>query len=372
MSQRIRELDGIRGIAVLAVFVWHYFTCLKPADVPQGTLLDYLLKSTYWCWAGVDLFFVLSGFLIGGIILDKHGDRSFLKVFWIRRACRILPALMLLLAVCLLCFNVLDRARYSWLFTDFMPWWSYPTFTQNIFMGFAGTDGARFLSVTWTLAIEEQFYLVAPLLIFIVGRKIWVRSILPLMLVAVFLRFNFPGFQASVNTLFRMDSLLFGVLVAAVVRNEDAWASLQRFRRTVFTILLIMVPLTGWLLFADALGPLKYSWVALVFAVFILWALLYKGSTWTFPLRAKWLCFFGALSYGLYLYHVAILGLLHGWIRHGQVPSWDGQEAALVTCLAAVLSIAAAWASFRFVESRFLAWAHHFEYGKKVGSAARG
>ena len=78
MSKRIKELDGVRGIAILMVMVWHYFTCQwSPAD--SGSLLWYLQHSTIACWSGVDLFFVLSGFLIGGIILDNHEKPGFLK-----------------------------------------------------------------------------------------------------------------------------------------------------------------------------------------------------------------------------------------------------------------------------------------------------
>ena len=66
--------------------------------------------------------------------------------------------------------------RFTWLFKNLMPWWTYVTFTQNIAMGFKNTFGGHFLGVTWSLAIEEQFYLFAPILMLLFGKKTWIRK----------------------------------------------------------------------------------------------------------------------------------------------------------------------------------------------------
>ena len=94
---RIKELDGIRGLAILMVLILHYFYQLSLGSVDNGSLLVHLHNFTHWFWSGVDLFFVLSGFLIGGIIIDNRESTNFLQVFYIRRALRILPAYSLLL-----------------------------------------------------------------------------------------------------------------------------------------------------------------------------------------------------------------------------------------------------------------------------------
>jgi peptidoglycan/LPS O-acetylase OafA/YrhL len=88
-TKRISQLDGVRGVAILLVLVYHYFTCQIIAE--PGTLFSYLKRATSLTWSGVDLFFVLSGFLIAGILLDHRNTANYFRVFYLRRACRILP-----------------------------------------------------------------------------------------------------------------------------------------------------------------------------------------------------------------------------------------------------------------------------------------
>src|SRR5258708_26124148 len=94
---RIKELDGIRGLAILMVLILHYFYQLSLGSVDNGSLLGHLHNFTHWFSSGVDLFFVLSGFLIGGMILDNLGSKNFLHLFYLHRVVRIPPALSLLL-----------------------------------------------------------------------------------------------------------------------------------------------------------------------------------------------------------------------------------------------------------------------------------
>jgi peptidoglycan/LPS O-acetylase OafA/YrhL len=360
---RFRELDGIRGIAILMVVICHYFTTRIESPVP-GSWLAYFHLATGSFWSGVDLFFVLSGFLIGGIILDHHGKRGFLKVFWIRRSCRILPVLALLLGVCGVAWHVLDRSRYAWLFDDLMPFWSYATFTQNIFMGMRGTFGGNFLGVTWSLAVEEQFYLLAPLLIVWVGRRRWVRGLIPLIVVAFFLRVAFGGGTIGyVNTFFRMDSLLTGVLVAVLFRSADSWRHLEKGRGSLALAFFVMLASTGVLTKINGFGYFKFSWFALLYGAFLALALLYRGTAWTAALRAPWLCFFGGIAYGLYMYHQAVQGLLHGWLRDGAKPGLQDAAAVQVTWLSLGVATLAAAVSFRFYEAFFLRIGKRYRYG---------
>lgn len=364
-SDRIVELDGVRGVAILMVLVWHYYTAQTGAAEPL-TLAAAFRSVTELFWSGVDLFFVLSGFLIGGIILDHHARGGFLRVFWLRRCCRILPPMALLLIACWAGYHFLDHRRYAWLFDNLMPWWSYATFTQNIVMGLRGTFGAHFLDATWSLAVEEQFYIFAPLLVLLLGAKRWVQILPALILTALVLRLAFPGFHTYVGTPFRMDSLLSGFLVAAVFRNESAFAWLQARRTSVFVFLGIMVLATLWRAAAggfgqfghDAAAAFAFTWFAALYSVFLLVVLLYRGSAVTAPLRTGIVCFFGAISYGLYLFHQPISGLLHGWLRDGAVPQFGA-----VSLLALVVSVAFAWLSFRYFESPFLLLGRRHKYG---------
>ncbi|MFP6876218.1 MAG: acyltransferase [Roseibacillus sp.] len=361
MKGRIRELDGVRGIAILMVLVWHYVTGVEK-EVAPGSLVEGLLQPTGVFWSGVDLFFVLSGFLIGGIILDSCRKKNFLKVFWIRRSCRILPVLGVLLISCYGLKLVLSSDDFGWLFFDLMPWYSYATFTQNFFMA-SGGFGGNFLGVTWSLAVEEQFYIVAPLLILLIGRVAWVKSIVPLILVAFLLRLALPGFHTYVVTLFRMDALMAGVAVAVLVRSEAIWSAAQKLQLSILLCFMVMLCITFTLSMAGGFGSFKYSWFAILYATFLLVALLYRGSGLTWVLRSPGLCFWGSISYGLYMYHQAVAGLLHGWVLKAP-PSLLTSEAMWVMLGAFVVSTAVAWVSARTVERFFLKLGKRSSYGE--------
>ncbi len=364
-SARIVELDGVRGVAIIMVLVWHYYTAQTGPAEPLS-IAAALRSVTELFWSGVDLFFVLSGFLIGGIILDHHKSAGFLRVFWVRRCCRILPPMALLVLSCWAGYHILDRQRFAWLFDNLMPWWSYATFTQNIVMGFRGTFGGHFLDATWSLAVEEQFYIFAPLLVLLLGARRWVQLLPFLIFAALLLRLGFPGFHTYVGTPFRMDSLLSGFLLAAVFRNETAFALLQAQRRAVSVVLGVMVLVTLWRAAHggfgqfghDAGAAFAFTWFAALYTVFLLFVLIYRGTAVTAGLRWSWICFFGAISYGLYLYHQPVSGLLHGWLRGGSVPHFGA-----VTLLALIVSVALAWVSFRYFESPFLRHGRRHNYG---------
>jgi peptidoglycan/LPS O-acetylase OafA/YrhL len=119
-----------------------------------------LARSLSLSWSGVDLFFVLSGFLIGGILLDYKNGRYYFKTFYIRRICRIFPLYFIWLFIFLWAFYTIPpSSMLSGLLNNPLPFWVYLTFTQNIAMSYTGLMGVEWLAVTWSLAIEEQFYL---------------------------------------------------------------------------------------------------------------------------------------------------------------------------------------------------------------------
>ncbi len=353
MSERIKELDGIRGLAILMVIIWHYITCLNP-PMELGSFWAYLYFPTTLFWSGVDLFFVLSGFLIGGIILDNYRSKNFLSVFWWRRCFRIFPVLFVLLAACWMLYCTVDVERYKWLFENLMPGWSYLTFTQNIFMGVREVFGGGFLGVTWSLAVEEQFYLITPLLILFLGHRRFIRILFPLILLAIVLRWGFPGFHARVNMIFRMDSLFSGVLLAAVMRHKKSWGVLERNRRVLLVLFIGMMISTGALLTSGGLRPVQYTWFSSIYLMFLTLTLLYRGSWLTFPLRTTFLGFWGSIAYGLYMVHQAVLGLLHGGLQNGASPDLASTEAVWITVLSFGISTVLAYLIFRTVEAYFL------------------
>jgi peptidoglycan/LPS O-acetylase OafA/YrhL len=163
-GSRIAELDGLRGLAAVAVVIAHYL-----GEVRHG------LPGLAIGWMGVDLFFVLSGFLIGSIILERKNSPKFLCTFYSRRGLRIIPIYLLTLGFVML-FLAVSRPA-PWI-DESLPALPYLTFTQNIVMAARGEYGTLWLLPTWTLAVEEQFYLVIPLLIMVLPSRYLLAAIL--------------------------------------------------------------------------------------------------------------------------------------------------------------------------------------------------
>src|SRR5262245_21157587 len=126
-QKRMPELDGIRGVAISLVLFWHYIIC--QLDVPYDSVAANVKVFFALTWSGVDLFFVLSGFLLGGILMDNKGSSNYFKVFYIRRACRIFPLyyswLFILLMLAFVAPSLGTMSHFGGSF------WSYLTYLQN-------------------------------------------------------------------------------------------------------------------------------------------------------------------------------------------------------------------------------------------------
>lgn len=239
--KRISQLDGVRGFALLMVVFFHYvLQQLHPA--PETVGAD-VLRLCLWTYSAVDLFFVLSGFLITGILLDNAGAGNYFKVFYLRRACRILP----LYLVAVLSFVVARHfiggaARFHWLFHDPLPTWCYFTFTQNFVMAAAGTGGPAWIDVTWSVAVDEHFYLVLPLLVFVVPRRSlpWIFGVM--ILTAPLLRRFVPlgELNTYVSSPWRADALLCGSLLGWCVRQPVILEHIRANVRKLYLVLLVL------------------------------------------------------------------------------------------------------------------------------------
>jgi peptidoglycan/LPS O-acetylase OafA/YrhL len=171
-------------LAILLVVFHHYLSGrLQPNSNP---IVECLNSASALSWSGVDLFFVLSGFLIGGILLDQRHTENYFKTFYIRRVCRIFPLYFLWLTLFIILNRLFSPSLHQhWQVDAFgprYPNWTYALFLQNFLIAKKEIFGPHWLGTTWSLAIEEQFYLVAPLLIrFLPLRK------LPYVLVSIIL-----------------------------------------------------------------------------------------------------------------------------------------------------------------------------------------
>src|SRR5437879_42167 len=233
MAKQIPQLDAVRGIAILLVILHNQ------SSVFPSLHLERLFANG---WMGVDLFFVLSGFLITGILVDTKPSYGYFRNFYARRCLRIWP---LYYALIVFMFVIVPRLRPADAHTVFdksSPWWAYPLFLQNVLIP-SPTNAAGPLAVTWSLAIEEQFYLVWPWVIRY-GSPAQVRRLALLVIglsPALRLYLSFHDVNLYTNVFCRLDGLMAGALLALVVRS-DAFLP-ERFVRPAWMALVVAVPL---------------------------------------------------------------------------------------------------------------------------------
>ena len=240
---RIRELDGLRGVAIGMVVLFHFLQ--NTMAFPPGSVFSYVQAGLRLSWTGVDLFFVLSGFLIGGILLDSRDSTNYYSVFYKRRFFRIIPIYLvtLLLGAALVSLRLGPTSGpLQWLTMEGAPWYAYLTFTQNFWMAHAGSIGSNGLAMTWSLAVEEQFYVMVPLYIRAFTRR-WLTCALvigicsaPLLRTLLFHFGNDSSVGIYTMTLCRADALLLGVLAAVLLRDER-WRKRIRNASVAFYVL---------------------------------------------------------------------------------------------------------------------------------------
>ncbi len=362
---RIPALDGLRGLAILLVLLWHYFQNLLRDDL--GPVIAYIRRSMALTWSGVDLFFVLSGFLIAGLLLDNKGSGSYFRTFYIRRICRIFPLYYAHLAVfALLIFcGIKDVAALGWLFqNDVIPLWSYATYTQNLFMGWTWTFGPNWMGVTWSLAVEEQFYLVLPLVVWLTPRRMLPWLLLCLCAMAPVLRANVEGLVGFVNAPWRADCLLLGALVAYWIRIPNFETAATRYRKLLMGLLCILIVGAAYMSLSGHSslgGPLTHLWLAFLYAALLLLVLVHSEGIVARALCMPALMWLGSVSYGVYIFHQAVSGLVHGLVRGSapQIASWSDLG---VTLIALSITLLLARTSFHFFESKIIAYGHTFRY----------
>jgi peptidoglycan/LPS O-acetylase OafA/YrhL len=376
--KRIPQLDGVRGIAILLVIVWH---CLSnEIDAAPKSLLYYGTALLRLTWSGVDLFFVLSGFLIAGILFDHRDTSNYFKVFYLRRACRILPLYFFIFAlyVCLLRTGVSASPSFEWLFDKHLPGWSYATFTQNILMAARWNMGPRWLDVTWSLAVEEQFYLFVPLLIYFCPRRALLPVLFAAVLMAPILRWTAPGLRAFFDTPWRSDSILSGAMLAVLVRSHSFVSAVRRCRRLLFWSFVILLGGAGVMTSQPQFGEfgwgpggtLSHLWLAGLYCLLVLIAFLDTEPRLTRLLRWPVFIWCGQLSYSIYLLHKPVLGMSHGLLRNSP-PHLSTLYSLGITLLAFGITLGLAALSFRLFEGPIIRFGHQFPYSPNANVAQR-
>lgn len=293
----IPELDGLRGIAILLVMVHRFW--------PRSSV-GVMADAAGAGWIGVDLFFVISGFLITGILLDTKAEPGYFKKFYARRVLRIFPLYYLFVGGVLLAFSGPELYANAG-----SPIW-YLVHLGNVPESLLGNDVPYWLAPVWSLAIEEQFYLTFPWLVAAVSRKRLAQILVGMMIAAPLIRLGFMIAMPSQEriqylfTLCRIDTIAIGCLLAIAVRAVD----LQRHRVRIAklaggafagaAVIAIATGLDRTTMFGRTLG---YTVVALGCASAVSLVLLARDAKATLPLRWSSLRYLGKLCFGLYLLH---------------------------------------------------------------------
>jgi peptidoglycan/LPS O-acetylase OafA/YrhL len=292
MSKRIPQLDAVRGIAILLVILHNQ------SGAFPSLRMDRLFANG---WMGVDLFFVLSGFLITGILLDTKETDGFFRNFYARRCLRIWPLYFTLIVFMFVVVPSLGRAEAQTVFEKSSPWWAYPLFLQNFLIA-SPTNAAGPLAVTWSLAIEEQFYLVWPVVVRYCSSAAIRRGALAAMCLSPVVRLYLGahGVNLYTNVFCRLDGLMAGALMAATVRTDGFEPAV--FVRRAWIALAVSLPL------AFAFEAVHARWIvfslsAAASAAFVFLALFSRQAGLRTLMTNRFLVYTGTISYGLYLLH---------------------------------------------------------------------
>jgi peptidoglycan/LPS O-acetylase OafA/YrhL len=370
----------LRGMAILLVFAAHYLG--GAGHVHFRSAVRHVFAAVNIGWSGVDLFFVLSGFLIGGILLEAKTAPHYFRAFYMRRVHRILPiyySWILLYAVVVLVALAGGPNPFSASERELRQILPQFLFLQNFQLSLYPFQHAWFV-VTWSLAVEEQFYLFAPLVVRFLSTRNLLLALLsaiagaPLMRFLVFRYWSPNTLAASYLLPCRADALAFGVLLAVGWRSQTFRAFAARHRRVLQWMLFVLFAglccSLRWMVGQVTLlrATIGYSWLALLFSCLLLLALS-QTDTWLAGIfRWKSLRWLGTISYCVYIIHLTILLLLQQLILHG-APEFSNLQGVAVTALAAIVTLALAALSWRYFEKPLIRRGHTYAYEQDTSRA---
>jgi len=372
----IPALDGIRGLAILLVLIDHLLVANNTTGSRALDILAQIRSSTF---CGVNLFFALSGFLITGILLDTLNVPHFFKTFYARRTLRIFP----LYYGSLIALLLLTRPMHF----DWAGWQIYfLTYSSNLALWRTAPLRLGFFNINhfWSLQVEEQFYLVWPLVVFRVRRPeslvrislLGAAAVLALRIVLTIMR-GHPGFTNQYllysPTFSCVDNILWGCCLCALLRSQ--------WRTTVVRLAPRLLAVAASILLVagihyhglDGVHPehgdfnptLGYSLIGLSCAAIIAMTLQPGSRTQRF-FNWRFLRFFGKYSYGIYVFHYSLDGALSGRIRALLNAQYHSKAFSVLASalIVGTLSVLVALLSYHLYEVQFLKLKRFFSYNR--------
>lgn len=370
VGRHIPALDAVRGVAILLVTLYRF---RGPHDeTVWGQSVEPILRTG---GLGVDLFFVLSGFLITGILFDAKGQQRYFRNFYARRALRIFPLYYGVLLVSL-ALPLSSWAGADWQAASRNQVWLW-TYSANLFIAASGEWGLGWFNHFWSLSVEEHFYFAWPMVIFWSSRKsaMWAAAAgaaASALARTLWLATGGDGVAAEVFTLFRLDGILAGAWLALAVRSPNGLARLLPWAKPLAACGAVMFALE---LYADkrwlAIPTTVYALAFCALMVLVihssecgLW-----GRLWRMPLLRH----LGKYSYGMYVFQNPLLLAAPALLS---VESWRARLDSSIAGGAAYLSTMfaltwlAALASWHLYEKQFLKLKQHFTPASKATERA--
>ena len=369
-------LDGLRAYAIIMVLIVHFFT-VDELGLHQSNLMlgSILLKLSLAGLRGVELFFLLSGYLISSILLDSRASRRYFMVFYARRFLRIFPLYYFVLLVTLIILPrfvqiddniqlVLDNQAWLWLYGINLSGFFY---TPDI--PWAPSQSFPWFVHFWSLAVEEHFYLFWPMVIYFVSDRWLPRVIMFFVLISLIANFSlvvFDGEQSilSWSTIRSSGVLATGSMIAYYQRDSIKWQQLARAARLLIKPFLIAFLIA---IFTPRSNPYQDIASIITSVLFFSTVLIYainNASSAMFFCNHKFLYFIGKISYGIYVYH----RLIEPYLRFQLYPFLksllgDAIVATMIYALiCSLISILIAYMSFIMLENPALRLKRFFNY----------
>lgn len=367
-ANRFAELDGLRGLAIIMVLVWHYIG--GQVQVEVATPGAYALRMVSFAWTGVDIFFVLSGYLVGGMLVRNRASGLGPLPILFRRCFRILPLYLLSLGTFLAVRAASDQEAsggLGWLIDGPLPIWSYATMTQNFAMAKFGTHGAEWLGISWSLAVEMQFYLLlAALVTFVRPERLLLAAtvfVLVCWLSRIALVFAFgdaSGFASFLLPLTRMDSVCLGLIVSLVPCKSALGGHREKLVDAgIAACFIVVVALcaAGQGIGSAGMNLIGHLLIGVASTLLIFRLTSNPDGSLQQLFRHPFLLVSGTYSYGLYLLHQPVAGLVHHFAL-GQVPRIVNAQDLGATALALLITLILVWLSWHKFESPFIKLGH--------------